>query len=190
MSLPFWDDDDHCRADFATVRSAGTCQRQSVSEGGRFLLETIARDVRLGSVDYTYYAKKSLLPIGSPQSVLATRDALGDQYVYRKNGNQLELCIAPANIAQGGGDLEQCLADGNGPQWQVVTSEDQRLKELAFYISPAMDPFQFNEQDGQYAGGHVQPRVTVLLQMELNTDDPQERAVTLQTTIVSRRYER
>jgi prepilin-type N-terminal cleavage/methylation domain-containing protein len=177
---------------FATVQQAQVRveQGQDVSESGRFLLEAMSRELRLGTVDYAYYSAKGLLPLDRPQTVLATRDMVGDQYVYRQNGTQLDLCIAPANIVEGGGDPDQCLAAGNGPQWQVVTSEDQRLKELQFYISPSQDPFQFEEDASQYRGGHVQPRVTILLQMEPEEGQSEGQIVTLQTTIVSRRYER
>ncbi len=107
--------------------------RQRLVADGRYLLEAMARTVRLGTIDYRYYRDPDNngdvtdeLSLLSHQTILVTRDQTGQQTCFRVNGTTLE--------TTGGG------TNCNG-SWTRVTNTDTQVKIFQVVILPASDPY-------------------------------------------------
>ncbi len=131
---------------FANVQSnqRGIAGRQQIVADGRYLLEAMARTIRLGSIDYHYYrdpdndgnagdavdlAKPAQLGSSAPfTDILAVRDQQGNQTCYRwlGAGNNLQTISGSANC--------------NGT-WTDITPADIIVTKFQIIITPASDPF-------------------------------------------------
>ncbi len=113
----------------------GIAGRQRVVADGRYILEAMARTVRLGSVDYSYYRD----PNGNghaeeavehspydPWNILVTRDQGGLQTCYRISGQNLQTNSGSDN----------CIGT-----WTTITPTDIHVTKFQVYISPPSDPY-------------------------------------------------
>ncbi len=157
-----------------------TANVQRVLADARYALEVMAREVRLGSLDYDYYLTQDIdlnnMPLTQNNAILAVRDADNSQILFRR-----------AQSAQAGRYVIQVYASG---QWLDITPEDLSVVRLSFYIFPAQDPFSWNDQLNGYQTDE-QPRVTIILESKsLHPDLAEAKATSLQTTVTTRKYVR
>lgn len=111
----------------------GIASRQRLVADGRYVLEAMARTVRLGTVDYRYYrdpnndglATDELLLVNQ-QSILVVRDQTGLQTCFRVNNTVLETTEGGTNC------------DG---AWVAITNSDTRVTQFQVAIMPGSDPF-------------------------------------------------
>lgn len=105
---------------------------QRVLEDARFAVETIGQQVRLGSVDYSYYSANGIdLYPSAPTKpdLLALRTQTNEQLFFRLQANVLQTCTFNAS--------SDCMSTG----WQDITPANVKVTYLAFQIWPSADPF-------------------------------------------------
>ena len=104
--------------------------KQRVATEARSALETIARSVRVGNIDYAYYrtgCAGARCDLTTTQPIIAVRDTTNAQTCFRVNAvNQLQTTT----------DCSQA-----SPTWTTMTPDDLVVTGFTAYISPASDPF-------------------------------------------------
>lgn len=120
---------------FINVQSSQrqTLARQRVVADGRYVLETIARSVRLSRVDYAYYATH-------PSATFPTNlsDRLTELRLVGQDGNALCYRLAGNHVEVSTGVL---TAGGCDPDSFVPMNPDDLLVDtLGFYILPRSNP--------------------------------------------------
>lgn len=112
---------------FANIQTSqrGVLTRQRVVADGRYLLETMARSVRIGRIDYAYYRLSGSLP--DAQTILATRDQSNDETCYRLDTEAIQVLTGATNCA--------------GGTWETITPPDLRVTDFHVFVSPASDPY-------------------------------------------------
>lgn len=149
----------------------------------RFLLEAMTREVRTGEIDYAYYSDRGAA-IDRPDRELALVDPTGTKIRFfasdaATEGNCPDEASRPCLLVAIGADAPQPMT----PKGLIV-------RELGFYVAPAVDPFVFDPAGGGYAADD-QPRVTIVMSLEATEVRSEERtAVSAQTTVSSRKYKR
>lgn len=152
---------------------------QAVNRDLRFSLESIAREVNQGYIDYDYYVDNNLsLRVDNqvqPLTLLALRDP---------SRRAVRFQVRDVN---NDGNLHLQVSRGEDNNWQDLLSVNIRLVTAKFYIVPATDPFA--------ASGNApneQPRVTIVLSAQAQPNSALDAPLTffLQTTIVTRTYQR
>jgi len=156
-----------------------TANLQRLVADARYTLEVMAREVRLGHIDYQYYQDQGIsldaMPLTQEGAILAVRDADNNQILFRRA------------LAQSSRYVAQVYAGG---AWLDVTPEDLSVERLSFYISPAQDPFIWDSGLVDYPSDQ-QPLVTIVLETKsLHPDLETEKISHLQTTIATRKYVR
>lgn len=176
---------------------------QKVASNARDVIEAIAREVRMGSIDYMAH-KITNLPVDDlidPVDHLYLKSGDGQQHEFKRaiTGTALPL------------DLDGVTYDG-----VQINSNDVDITGLSFFIRPISDPFYVKyctgiaqqavdcdtaaypvEAETCLASGmcklvNDQPRVTIVLSAELRhvTDPTKQSTITLQTTVTTRKYQR
>jgi len=162
-----------------------TANVQRVLSDARYVLEVMAREVRMGEIDYDYsgYATTGG-ELDLEQSVLALRDVDNQPIRFRR---QLIAGLPDRYVVQVCSEKEVCLAD----DWLDITPEDLSIERLVFYISPPKDPFTWNDSLVDY-NYDSQPMVTIVMQSQslYQEADLAERTADLQTTVTTRKYVR
>ena len=203
--------------DVQTTQRFVQAQQRLASEA-RYLVETISRSVRTGSINYVYY-RAQRPPDGGPsmpELVLTTIDQQGVITCYSRQDGEI-LVATPV-----GSDCSVASVSN-------VTPSDMNVTALNFYITPRSDPFgpppqsaadckagNFNASLGAClcssqsdcwpgqtcptavdpnpnicVNPDVQPQVTIYLSAVTVGGTAVEQAnVDLQTTVVSRVYQR
>lgn len=166
---------------------------QTLGSDARFITESVARQFRLGTIDYNYYAD----PDGDPFTSDAI--AIGATPVKDTSGNSI-LAI----VDQGGGKLRyRFQQDANGvgrielcsdtcASWATITPNTIDVDRVDFYLAPSRNPFQLIDpipQVGSKYYSNEQPRLTIVLQTT-SLDEKPPVVTNFQTTIVSRLYVR
>lgn len=147
----------------------------------RFAMEAMTREVRTGSIDYAYYAGRGI-PLGIPDEELALVDTSNTRIRFFRS-DDAEECV-DANSTP-------CLMVGVDANTPVpITPKDVVLRNIAFYIDPALDPQSFEPSTGSYAAD-TQPHVTIVLMLESMRGRAGEGAsAAFQTTVATRIYRR
>lgn len=153
---------------------------QQVQSNVRFALETIARDIHVGSIDYNYYADNSYVLVDAggivqPMQILALLDSTNQPILYRLNTVNSTL------------EASRGLA-GN---WQPLLSGNVQVTNVRFYIVPESDPFVPCPSSDCSVVPNKQPRVTISITAQ-NVPEPGYPIVSLwlQTTVLTRSYRR
>ncbi|MEK7637053.1 MAG: type II secretion system protein [Patescibacteria group bacterium] len=208
--------------------------QQRTSTDGRYIMETIARSIRTGTLNYSVSDSgySAAGEVTNPVTKISTVDQAGVVTCFRLDTNQVQL-LSPATAS--------CETQG-GSTWTSFTPGDLTVDALNFYVTPRSDPFRpvprsssdckvaanagppavgFDTVSGSclcpdatnaapdatkcFAGqtcdatettyichnSNIQPQVTIYLKTSSTNTAPGERAsVTLQTTVVSRIYQR
>ncbi|MCX6785804.1 MAG: type II secretion system protein [Candidatus Komeilibacteria bacterium] len=158
-----------------------TANIQRVMADARYGLEVMAREVRLGNIDYNYanYSRDAGGNLTWPQAELAIRDADNQPIRFRRN-----------EVEAGRFALQVCSGQDvcNAADWLDITPAELSVVNLAFYIAPGKDPFAWDAALVDYPAD-VQPHVTIVLETKsLLHDLPTEKISHLQTTVTSRKY--
>lgn len=156
-----------------------TANIQRILSDARYVLEVMAREVRLGHIDYEYYEGQGIslenMPLTQEGAVLAIRDVDNNQILFRRQ--EIEESRYVIQVYSGG-------------QWYDITPEDLSVERLSFYISPSRDPFVWDSQAVDY-NSDQQPLVTIVLETKsLHRDLETEKISHLQTTVATRKYTR
>jgi len=132
----------------------------------RFAMEVMAQQVRRGNIDYAYYGGAIA---ANPQTVLAVIDNNNNHIQFRRQA------------AAGQGIIQ--ISQDNGVTWADITPPEISVSTLAFYISPATDPFALVPAANQ------QPLVTIALTTtNTTTEGASMQPMFIQTTVSSRQY--
>lgn len=146
---------------------------QRLSSDMRFTLEMIAREVRMGNIDYRltgYYG--GTVPV--PTDTLALLDTSEAQTLFGLAGTDCET-------------TNDCyvFVRRNGTDYRI-TPEELAVNKLIFYISPTADPFTL-QAAGTYLANE-QPHVVILLEeKDIKTGDI---VLKMQTSVSSKIYKR
>ncbi len=173
---------------------------QKVQSDASYALETMARAVRLGRIDYAHYTT-----VSNPEEELYVFDSDGRQAVFKKGtgADCVNAVSSPCVVA--GIDQD---ANGTAEQFAAITPKGIKITDLKFYIVPVDDPFYVsacsaNEDCISGIGicdtvtnlcrvSDKQPMVTIVIST-IEAEPPSQEApvsVTLQTTVSSREYYR
>jgi len=150
-----------------------TANIQRTLVDARYVMEVMAREFRMGQIDYDYYGG----PLPSPAAELYLLDINNNPVRFRRFVNE-----------QSGNGTVQLFFGGN---WLDVTPPDLNISRLDFYLSPPEDPFVWN---GSGYNSNQQPALTIILTSKsLHQEggllqDPREGH--FQTTVTSRKYVR
>ncbi len=121
--------------------------QQELQNDARAVVEQIAKDLREGSVDYSYYStflvgepKKLFAALtGTGNECLVVRDALNTQILYRLNSTtktiQRMVPIAPVTVACNDASLTTAWDNTD------ISPPNLTVSSFTFFISPSEDPF-------------------------------------------------
>lgn len=162
----------------ASRMSKAVRARERLQNEARFAFETLAREIRTGTIDYAAYGG-SIPAIYSGTLNLRDRDNNAETFSASQSAGQ---------CSEGG--YPCLLLCDNAGSCSSLTTEKIVWEDLKFYVSPLVDPFTFNPVLGGFASSE-QPRVTVFAKLRIVSALPEEAAsITLQTTVTSRVYKR
>lgn len=180
-------------------------QRKAVSSqrlqgDARFTMELMAKDVRLGQIDYGFYADLATqcavanascaVDFSDTVPILALRDTQGEQIVYRRTDATTPQQPNWSLWHGGGTSLEVCIGDclSTNAIWEEITPEGVHVVSTKFYIQPGEDPF--TPTSGSFTNNR-QPLVTIQLGTQGEGSNIEEQGyIFLQTTVSTRIYER
>ena len=135
----------------------------------RYIMESIAGDIRVGIPDYTAYGG----PVGAAGvDLLRLRYEDGAAIIYRRSSDAAE---CPASSAP-------CVMRDVGGIGASLTSQGVVVDTLLFYIAPATNPFSPG------ASTLAQPRVTIVLRVRAQEPGVDPVDIHVQTTASSRVY--
>ncbi len=146
-----------------------TASTQRLQNDARYILEKIAREVRSREIDY---------PLSNPQTyVYFRKDELGG-YLYvcfDSANNNLKYYVSPT------GDSTNCIVSG-----EPINASDVKVNNVQFYVQPTAE-----DQWGEMPATNIQPRVTILLELEnRNINERYKEVLTVQTTVSSKLYKK
>lgn len=143
----------------------------------RFVMETIARLVRSGEIDYQAY--------GSPSTAIVNPV---DELIVQKGNEQIR--IKPDTNYCPSATSSPCvlISRDGGSTWSSMTPVGVKVINMRFIITPELDPFYF--QGASYLASD-QPMVTAVLGLG-STDEISAKYIEVnnQTSISSRQYGR
>lgn len=148
----------------------------------RYTMETIAREIRNGRVDYASYAGGT---IASPVEDLALIDSTNTVLHFQKS------TVTNESFCQDQASRPCLLVSSGANSPSPLTPQGVTVANLKFYISPSVDPFNFDVATGGYLA-NAQPRVTIVLVLQSTAIRVGEQASVIytQTTVASRAYRR
>lgn len=112
----------------------GVLARQKVVADGRYVLESIARNVRLSAVDYAFYTTTPPDSVVTTlENILVLRDQTNMQVCYRLKDNQMQNYTGVTAC-----DPTVPVNDAN---WTNITPDDLQVQNFNVYIKPGSDPF-------------------------------------------------
>lgn len=151
-------------------------RQTTVQADARFVLNAMMQALDTASIDYGYYAG----PVPANPSVLAllTPQQETIRFRYSAADTLVEMCAnRPVNSPCD--DLDPAM-------WTPLNDEtNSPVEAFSLWVSPSSTPFQRDVSGAAFS--NEQPKVTVVLRL---TDRTGENAMTLQTTLTSRIYER
>ncbi len=109
--------------------------QQRLNTDGRYVIETIARSIRTGSINYAQFNNAIISnPIDSAAGVyFSTVDQLGVVTCYRRNSATVEVAV--------GASVDCATAS-----WVAFTPDDLQVDALRFSVYPETDPFRAKPQ--------------------------------------------
>lgn len=100
--------------------------QQRVNTDGRYVVETIARSIRTGNINYAMFPNSSVS--SNPTTAISTIDQNGSITCYRSNNRKVEVATDAA---------VDCLTNVT---WTAFTPDDLQVDALSFFIQPSSDP--------------------------------------------------
>lgn len=167
--------------------------QQALTSDTRFVLDAMARKIHAGILDYDFYENVGI-NLTNTTYVLAVRDQDNNQTVYRRTGSGTGNAIESCSVTATDVDQGRCADPSPNPgDWQVITTDKIVVKNFLLYLRPTGSPFELlSDNSGQYVGGNVQPRATIVFHAQNNPLTPSSEIhdAYLQTTVTSRIYRR
>lgn len=161
-----------------------TAALERLQDDARYIMNKVSSEVRAGAIDYTAYGNPQIdSSNGNSELILTNFD--GKKLRFKMSDDTTNTLCPDAQSAP-------CIlmSDTNGASWGSMTGKSVRVERLYFYITPAKDPFLFDEATNGY-NADQQPRVTVVATLSTSVKGQNEPArTTLQTTISTRSYKR
>ncbi len=167
------------------VRTNDTQRRtqgiQATATDARFAFESMAREARLGEIDYDYYG--GTVDVSGGETELAIKTTENNSVRF---GLQTDSTICPTGTTS---CLAVCLVNTcTTSDWNPITPKGVNVTDLLFYIYPDKSPFV---AVGSGFSNNSQPRVTMIMTTEnITTDDVSKAVFTMQTTVSTRVYKR
>jgi prepilin-type N-terminal cleavage/methylation domain-containing protein len=147
---------------YAIKAEQRTIQVSKLQREAQFIMEIIAKKIRSGKIDYSFYAN-SINADG--ESELALLDSGGNQTVFKFGDNNIKVCIVDCDDTNNFFDIPPA---------------DVQVASLKFFITPLVSPFVgINEPPDEF------PKVTVVIDLE-NTRAGSTRNLVVQQTIPQR----
>ena len=183
----------------ASKSSRKAASSQRVQGDVRFALEAIAREVRFGTIDYDCYAPNpSCDPedLATPIDLVANAGRTEFLALRDADGNRVRYAVMDVN---GVPKLQVCFIDIGAEQiskcdvpeaWQIVTPEEVKITNSTFFLFPFLNPFKLRASIPPPYDANAQPRVTIVLKTQQQTDEVSPEVVSAQTSVVSRYYAR
>lgn len=153
-----------------------TANIQQTMADARYALEVMAREFRMGQLDYQYYYQNYSQPLPMmPIEELAILNQDNNTVRFRRQ-----------QIPETERYAVQLYYNG---EWLDITPEDINVTRLDFYLAPDENPWVF--LTGGYPN-NVQPRVTIVMETESLLLEGgaaiNPRVTHFQTTVTSRKY--
>lgn len=104
--------------------------QQRINADGRYVIETIARSIRTGSVNYGMFTNSVISP--NPATAISTIDQDGKVTCYRWNDPNKTVEVASNTGAS-------CPTTSS---WIAFTPDDVQVDTLNFFVTPTSDPFR------------------------------------------------
>lgn len=136
---------------------------QAVQSDASLVLEAMAREITVGTIDYGFYKAVcttgpfigdycpngnsdcdasgtcGVIDLTSPTYILATRDQENNQIFYRRsNGGSGDIIQVCSNNSE---DFNRCNTTLTTTNWQQATPIGVKVTNLKFYIAPSSNPF-------------------------------------------------
>lgn len=147
---------------YALKAEQRTIQVSKLQKEAQFITEIIAKKVRSGKINYSYYGS-AFDP--EDQNILALLDSGGNQTVFRFLNGSLQVCIT------------NCQLESN---FYAIPPTDVTVNSLKFFVNPVTNPFiNINEPPAEF------PKVTVVLDLR-NTRAGHTRDLIIQQTMPQR----
>ncbi|MDD5251651.1 MAG: prepilin-type N-terminal cleavage/methylation domain-containing protein [Patescibacteria group bacterium] len=158
-----------------------TFNLEKTQADARYTMETMAREIRTGFIDYVWYEANEPLT-GVPSRNLA---------LVRENGERLRFYVEDSQQACGAENNTPCvMVTLNETASAAITPKGVEAKYARFYLSPKSDPYQLDIGTGAFLADD-QPQATIVLVLESTGPGVDQRSlVHFQTTVVSRAYRR
>ena len=156
---------------------------EKITTNARLLVESMAQEIRGGTVDYAAYGNGPLL---GAQSEL-----------HLRNSSQASVSFRREETSSGGcesGTVRACVIIsrpvGGNPRMEQLTDQDIVVRRLQFFIVPFADPVASYDMSSDTYPVNAQPRVTILLSLDNGKADgaADYARYEVQTTISSRAY--
>jgi len=151
---------------YNTAQTKAKMTQKLVSDG-RYIMEVMVREIRMGKIDYNSY----ITPISNPQTVL---------YLINPDEEIVTFERVTTGCAVG---VNACLRVTKGVTDVILSSDTTNLLNLSFYINPQNDPSELIS--GIYSAND-QPLVTLSTVMQ-SIENP-DIQIPIQTTSSSKRY--
>ena len=168
-------------------------EQQALTSDTRFVLDSMTRKIHAGVLDYEFYSDIGI-NLTNPTYVLAVRDQDNNQTVYRRTGSGTGDNIETCSVTASDVDQGKCADPSPSPgDWQVINTDKTVVKHFLLYVRPTARPFELlADNSGQYAGGNIQPRATIVFHAQNRPLTPTSAIhdAYLQTTVTSRIYRR
>jgi len=104
--------------------------QQRINADGRYVIETIARSIRTGSINYGMFTSSVVSP--NPATAMSTIDQDGKVTCYRLNDTNKTVEVASNAAAS-------CPTTSS---WVAFTPDDVQVDTLSFFVTPTSDPFR------------------------------------------------
>ncbi|NMB48564.1 prepilin-type N-terminal cleavage/methylation domain-containing protein [Candidatus Kuenenbacteria bacterium] len=147
---------------YALKAEQRTIQISKLQREAQFIMEIIAKKIRSGKIDYTYY-DNDIESAG--ESDLALLDSSGNQTVFRFSEQNISVCIVNCSFPE---------------NFYVIPPTDVFIGSLQFFIDPLTNPFTtLNTPPDKF------PKVTIILDL-VNTRAGSTRHLEVQQTVPQR----
>ena len=161
----------------ASRQQARTIVLSTMQGDARLIVETIARELREGTLDFQSGTTDA--------PALETGDGELLRFQRVLSGNATRPC--PASVSA-------CLYIGRGSSedalvWAPFTSAEVNVDAFQFWSTPTEDPNVWDEANGRYQSDQ-QPQVTVHLTLSAAGRPGERSTIEAQTTVASRVYKR
>jgi len=137
---------------------------QKVENEIRYIVETISKEIRLGTIYYGYYEDKYGDSFENPTSMLALQD----------NANNLSYFTLNDGVVQ--------MSLNDGVDWSDLSTDNILINSLDFYLMPETNPFSQDSENIK------QPMIILYLEAHYNKEASFDGQIKIQTTISSRQY--